>query len=71
MPGPNSAPNGDRALVNGVRDLCPVHGRVTIKCYDENMDKRPSCKNLVTLREYKAQRGRLFSGKTLRTRGLI
>lgn len=70
MPGPCSAPNGDRSLVHGECNLCPVHGRVTKSCYDENMDKRSSCKRLVTLREYKAQRGQLISGKTKRSRGL-
>lgn len=68
MPGPNSAPNGDRSLVHGARNLCPVHGQHFNKCYDENMDKRPSCQRLVTLREYKAQRGRMVSGKTAVTR---
>ena len=58
MPGPNSAPNGDTAIVRGhVNEefVCDRHANC-------NLDTS-SCK-VVPLREYLAKRNRLRTGKT-------
>lgn len=53
MPGPNSAPNGDRSL---------VHGWTTRRVYDEDTDTwyvEP-----ITVREKLRRAGKLRTGKT-------
>lgn len=57
MPGPNSAPNGERRLTSD-EVVCERHGDATGKC-DEK------CK-YIRYREWLARKGRLYTGKTKR-----
>lgn len=57
MPGPNSAPNGDAALVHDVaRVHCYTHGRASAEC-------GATCRR-VRHREWLARKGTLRTGKT-------
>lgn len=55
MPGPNSAPNGDRRLVSNEM-VCSTHGDDDRKCNDR-------C-SYVRWRDFLATRNRMVSGKT-------
>lgn len=56
MPGPCSAPNGDRDLVDAVM-VCAKHGQDDQKCDDK-------CSSYTTLRLWLTERGKLRTGKT-------
>lgn len=55
MPGPNSAPNGERRLVSNEM-VCNRHGEKDSQCSEK-------C-SYVRYREFLAHRGRLRTGKT-------
>lgn len=61
MPGPNSAPNGNRTLVDGALNACMKHGTNTAKC-------GKNCKP-VTLRAFLLGQNKLATGKTSVKRG--
>lgn len=59
MPGPCSAPNGDRSLINGDRTFCPKHGDKHADC------RKAKCKReYVSKREYLWRINKLHTGKT-------
>ena len=62
MPGPNSCPNGDtRVMLGHVNEefVCYKHGDKELDlCYS-----RSGC-NIISLRVYLSERGRLRTGKT-------
>ena len=63
MPGPMSAPNGDRSLVAPPR-VCVVHFDKHIEvCTKKFADEDAKCEG-VTKREYLLSRNRLRTGKT-------
>ena len=63
MPGPNSAPNGDRRLVGSNILVCIIHGEKQAGCSTEK-----GCRQ-VRLREFLHSRNRLARGKTSKTKG--
>lgn len=62
MPGPNSAPNGDRKLVGSYVLMCVIHGDKQGNC-----NEKKGCRT-IRLRDYLHMRNRLVTGKTRATR---
>lgn len=69
MPGPMSAPNGDRSLTVGTQFACEIHGPKIENCTKAKIEAiakqkpQPKCEKL-TKREYLLRRNRLYTGKS-------
>ena len=64
MPGPNSAPNGDRRLVVGYGTYPVWVSELQRYIPYDNLIWIESLKRDVVAREYFAKHGRLYTGKT-------
>lgn len=68
MPGPMSAPNGDRSLTVGTPYACGIHGKDMSKCSRAKAQAEASgtaviCYN-VSKREFLNRTNRLYTGKS-------
>lgn len=61
MPGPMSAPNGDKSIVSDMDKACLRHGFKIEYCQYSGED---ICPTHITKREWLLRRNKLFSGKT-------
>ena len=65
MPGPMSAPNGDKSLTVADKFFCQRHGLNVDKCVTAQNKDESTC-SYISKREYLRRTNRLTTGKTRR-----
>ena len=68
MPGPNSAPNGDKGLIRGHKDerfvSCEVCDRQVEKLVRVQMNMKMTVEGFYAARDHDVKHNRLHTGKT-------